>query len=177
MVQVGGVFAFMTITREQFQAIAPAASPATVDALFAERSPDVTVIDFILADNGLTDPAALVQFLAACHLATDGFTNFDKPFTGLAPDVWLAQRARQWTKEGLAMGAELWNWEQTAWDAAWLFDWPTFTFLKINNTIDGVCKALGIKNRCEAGARLAGMKAMANSPAEDEPESDGYDMQ
>jgi hypothetical protein len=170
----------MEITREQFTALAPAASPATVDALFAATLPGdyaEGIINFILTDNGLSEPAALVQFLAACHLATDGFTNFDKPFTGLAPDVWLAQRARQWTKEGLAMGAELWNWEQTAWDAAWLFDWPTFTFLKINNTIDGVCKALEIKNRCEAGARLAGMKAMANSPAEDEPESDGYDMQ
>lgn len=138
----------MEITREQFQALAPAASSATVDALFAvltPTDPDGTAIWFILTDNGLTEPAALVQFLAACHLATDGFTNFDKPFTELAPDVWLAQRARQWTKEGLAMGAELWNWEQTAWDAAWLFDWPTFTWLKINDTLSMVCAALGVE--------------------------------
>lgn len=150
----------MTITREQFAALAPAASPATVDALFAERSPDVSVIDFILADNGLTEPAALAQFLAACHVSSVGFTQFNQPFYGVSLLVWFTCRASQWTKAKMAIGAELWDWQQTAWDAAWLFDWPTLPWLLVNDTLSAVCAALGVEEGFP-----------------DEPEEDGYDMQ
>jgi hypothetical protein len=137
----------MEITRQQFQTLAPAALPATVDALFVSVAPNYpdTLINFILADNGLTEPAALAQFLAAVHISSVGFTQFNQPFYGVSPMVWLTCRASQWTKAKLAIGAELWDWQQTAWDAAWLFDWPTLPWLLVNDTLTAVCVALGVE--------------------------------
>lgn len=137
----------MEITRAQFQALTPAALPATVDALFVSVEPSYpdTLINFILADNGLTEPAALAQFLAAVHISSVGFTQFNQPFYGVTPQDWLSRRARQWTDAKMAIGAELWDWEQTAWDAAWLFDWPTLPWLHVNDTLTAVCVALGVE--------------------------------
>jgi len=150
----------MTITRAQFVALAPAALPATVDALFAIDWRGAALLNRIAARHDFTD-AAIAQFLACASIASEGFTNFNRPFFGVTTGNWLVRAARLWKNYKLDESANEWDWQGVAECAATIFDAPDTAWLAVNDTLAAVCAALGVEDRSEEFAL----------------EDHGYDMQ
>lgn len=147
----------MTITPNQFRQLAPDATPATVDALFALDWRGAALINRITARHDFTD-AAIAQFLACASIASAGFTNFDKPIFGVSAGNWLIRAARLWRDYGLDTDADGWNWQGIVSCASTIFDAPDTAWLAVNDRLAAVCAALGVEDRSEQFA-------------------DGYDMQ
>ncbi len=138
----------MIISPEQFQQFAPAAQPATVAALFATDWRGASLLNRITARHDFTD-AAIAQFLACASIASEGFTNFNKPFFGIHCGSWLVRAARLWRDYGLDTDANDWNWQDIVSCASVLLDAPEVGWLAVNDTLAAVCAALGIEDRSE----------------------------
>lgn len=151
----------MQLTRQQFASCAPSATPATVDALFALNADNQPTIHRILAESGITEPAVVAQFITCAHLASYGFTNFDRPIYGLSVIDWFAARAREWHDERIGREAAEWNWAGVLNHAGTLFGVPVMPYIEVHDTLAAICAALGVEDRSEEFAI----------------EGDGYDMQ
>lgn len=141
----------MTITPQQFASCAPSATPATVDALFALDWRGASLLNRVITRHDFTD-AAIAQFFASASLASNGFTKFNKPFFGVGCASWLVRAARLWRNYGLNESADEWDWQRVVECSATIFNLPSTAWLKINDTLAAVCKALGVVNDSEAGA-------------------------
>lgn len=139
----------MTITAEQFLILAPAASLAVVDDLLTKGDHKDTQLNRILDRHGITEQPAVAQFLTVCHLASRGFTNFDKPIFGVGVLDWLSARARQWQDADLTADALNWDWLTVIETAATLYGLPAKAWLDVNGELGAVCKALGIPDQSE----------------------------
>jgi hypothetical protein len=145
LVQVGGFcFLEMEITRAQFQTLAPAALPATVDALFVIDWRGADLLNRVMARHDFTDPA-IACFIACASLASDGFTNFNRPFFGVRCGSWLVRAARLWKNYKLDESANEWDWGGVAECADTIFNMPTTAWLLVNDTLTAVCAALGVE--------------------------------
>lgn len=167
-VQVGGVFfcfgvliapqpfLLMLITPEQFRALAPAASDATLHALFAETGCKRTHLQRAIEQHGLDAPHVAAQFLAVCSLLSNGFTNFatqaGEHVLAQSPDVWIWSQARRFDGNRSADGIPT---AQILLDAAndWEFDYLCLQAGVTNahgnrakgwRVLRDVCAALGV---------------------------------
>jgi hypothetical protein len=131
----------MTITREQFQQLAPA---ATVEALFAPNDDNQPTIHRILAEHGITETAVVAQFLAACSLVSDGFTDFSRQVSAGGVADWLSVRAREWYKSDFNSDAREWDWLTIVDSLIAPID-----FTEANQTLATVCAVLGIQDESE----------------------------
>ena len=149
----------MTITRQQFAAIAPHAAPATADALFAMNRDGQRAIDRILAEHGITEPPAVAMFLTLCSLASYGFAGFDLPGYGLSALDWLVARAREWHDHGLSEYAAEWQWVPLLDYASALYGF-SMAYRVEDQRLAEVCAVLGVENRSEELALDRGASEM-----------------
>lgn len=141
----------MQISLEQFAMCFPNASAETRAALFTRAQPlGPRTIDRILADHGITELHVVAQFLTACSLASNGFTNFDRPVFGLALLDWLTARAREWRDAGANEDAAAWLWLDLIDRIAVLFGVPDTYWNEVHRTLAAVCAALGVEDRSES---------------------------
>lgn len=150
----------VAISLDQFRQFAPAASLETQAALFRRDLTLVPAMERILVDHGITEPHVVAQFLTACSLASDGFTNFDRPMFGLSLLDWLTARAREWQDASCNQMAAEWDWKVmfSMLDVKWNMehrDWP-----EINEVLANVCSALGVADESEARALDRGASEM-----------------
>lgn len=139
-----GVGEKLTFSLEQFRNAFPAIEPNAAAALFVRDSlTSPRLIERILTDHGITEPPAVVHFLAVCGLASDDFTNFNKPIYGLDALEWLAARAREWESLKLSEEANDWQTDFVIQNLPDTFalpgNWPA-----IWRVLDRVCEALGV---------------------------------
>lgn len=142
----------MTITLDQFRVLAPSATPLAQAALFQPGSfPEPSAINRILDAHGITEPHVAAQFLAACSLASNGFTNFDRPVYGLSILDWLTARAREWEEAGANHDADGWLWmDLIDGQVGTLFGIPTTYWNDVHKCLATVCEALGVEDRSDA---------------------------
>lgn len=140
----------MTISLAQFAAAFPLASAATQAALFTRDGNLTPALERILGAHGITEPHVAAQFLTACGLASDGFTNFDRPVFGLSLLDWLTARAREWQDLGANEDAAAWLWMDLI-DGyiGTAFGIPTIYWNEVHKTLATVCAALGVEDRSD----------------------------
>lgn len=152
----------MTIAPQQFAAFSPNASiaPFTIHALCGETDGTNSHLAQTLAAHGLTEPSVAAQFLAACYLASAGFTSFiaPQPLGGgralfQSPENWIEARACDWTTWMLTNDAEEWDFNLIVDQFARHFD-VTRSYPEIWDTLDRVCNALGIENGYSLGENV-----------------------
>jgi len=146
----------MNVTPEQFRAFAPAASDATLHALFAETGCKRTHLQRAIEQHGLDAPHVAAQFLAVCWLLSKGFTNFStqagEHVLAQSPDVWIWSQARRFDGNRSADGIPT---AQILLDAAndWEFDYLCLQAGVTNahgnrakgwRVLRDVCAALGV---------------------------------
>lgn len=138
----------MTITLDQFRTAFPAASAATLAALFARDANLTPTLERILTVHGITEPHVAAHFLMACGLASDGFTKLDQPVFGLDAPEWVAARAREWEAAKLSEEANDWETDFVIQNLPDSFalpnNWPA-----IWRVLDAVCAALGVEQPSE----------------------------
>lgn len=100
----------ITITRSQFQQIAPDARPEILDALFAFGIGGSSPLARTLTQYDIIEPHVVAQFLTALSLASDRFTDFSRPIFGLSLMDWFTARAREWRDAGANDDASVWLW-------------------------------------------------------------------
>lgn len=149
------------ITCAQFQQIAPNAMPETVDALFALNADGQPTIQRILGEHDITEPHVIAQFITALSLASDKFTNFNRPIFGLSLLDWLTARAREWRETGANEEAADWCWAEIIdGEVGVMFALPTIYWNDVHKRLADVCAALGVEDRSEEFALDRGASEM-----------------
>ncbi len=149
----------MVVTPQQFAQFSPDAhiADATIHALCGEGDGANSHLAQTLAAHGLTEPSVAAQFLAACYLASKGFTSFIAPHAvGLthvqfqSPESWIEARACDWTTWRLTNDAEEWDFNLIVDQFARQFK-VARSYPEIWDTLDRVCNALNIRNEFALG--------------------------
>lgn len=138
------------ITRAQFQQIAPNAAPEAVDALFASGIGRQSPITRTLHQYGITEPHVVAQFLTALSLASDEFTNFNRPIFGLSLIDWFTARAREWRDSGANEEAAEWDWiEIVDGYVGTMYAIPMIYWNDVHKRLAKVCAVLGVEDRSD----------------------------
>lgn len=152
----------MVITPQQFAQFSPNASiaPFTIHALCGETDGVGSHLAQTLAAHGLTEPSVAAQFLAACYLASNGFTSFVAPHAPettrvefQSPESWIEARACDWATWRLTNDAQEWDFDVIVDQFARSFE-LTPDYPEIWRTLDRVCAALKIENGYSLGENI-----------------------
>ena len=138
------------LARAQFLQIAPNATPEAVDALFASGIGRQSPITRTLHQYGITEPHVVAQFLTALSLASDEFTNFNRPIFGLSLIDWVTARAREWRDSGANEEAAEWNWVGII-DGyvGTMYAIPMIYWNDVHKRLAKVCAVLGVEDRSD----------------------------
>lgn len=152
----------MVITPQQFAAFSPhnGIAPFTIHALVGEGDGASSHLAQTLEAHGITEPGVVAQFLAACHLASDGFTSFVAPHAAdttrvefQSPESWVEARACDWTTWNLTSDAREWDFNVIVDHFARSFE-ITHSYPEIWRTLQIVCDALNVRNEFSLGDNL-----------------------
>lgn len=144
----------MQLTRQQFTALAPHATAATVDALFALNADDQPTIQRILDEHQIIEPHVVAQFFAGMHIASEGFREFGQ-VEPLPPVVWLTQGAREWYDCGSNRPALDWRWSDVMdGKIIELLGLASACWPEARLVLPDVCAALGIEDRSDVAMKI-----------------------